>query len=195
MAQHPGSSGHTAPRLRSRGAVALFVLCAVLAIVLLGDAVIRAGLGQALLLAPWLLLVLWAVYAIGVASHIEVRPDGVLVQNALRRTFAPWARVERIVMRWQVEITLDDGTTVTCFGGPARMRPQRLGPGRTLEDAGGQADDTVAALRRAKADAASAGAALAGADAPVRRGWDVPAVVALLVIVVWTAAAVMIAYA
>lgn len=173
---------------RGRGGLALLVICSVLSVVLLADAAVRAGIGTALLLAPWLLLVLWAVYVIGVATHVGVRPDGLLVQNALRRTFASWRHVERVSMRWQVEIALDDGTVLTCLGGPVRTRPQRLGPGRTREDSGGEADDMVAAIRRAKAEAG------ASADAPIRRGWDLPAVLALLALAGWAAAAVLIAY-
>ncbi len=170
--------------------MALLVVCALLTLVLLVDATVRAGLGTALLLAPWLLLVLWAVHVIGVASRIRVQHDGVMVQNVLRRTFVPWARVERVGMRWQLEITLDDGTVLTCFGGPARTRPRRLGPGRTREDADGAAEDMVAAIRRAKAEAG----APAGPDAPVRRTWDVPAVLVLLALACWATAAVIIAY-
>lgn len=173
---------------RSRGGVVMLVICAVLAVVLLGDAVIRAGLGSAMLLAPWVLLVLWAVYVAGVASSIRPQPDGVLVQNLLRRTFAPWSRVTAITMRWQIEITLDDGRVLTCFGGPARSRPQRLGPGRVREDANGPADDLVATMRKAKA------AARGASDAPVRRGWDVPALTALAVLLAWAVAAILIAY-
>lgn len=172
-----------APRLRSRGTAFLLVLSTALVVVLLGDAVIRAGLRSALLLAPWMLLGLWAVYAAGVASSVRIERDGVRVQNLLRRTFAPWGRVKRIDMRWQVELALDDGSTLACFGGPARMRPQRLGPGRALEEVDAAAD-AVAALRRAR------NAAPADADAPIRRSWDWPALGALGVIAVWATIAV-----
>lgn len=168
--------------------MALLAVCAVVVVALFVDAVVRAGIGEALLLAPWMLLALWLIYAIGVASHVRGQADGVLVQNALRRTFAPWPRVRRIDMRWQVEIALDDGSILTCFGGPARMRPQRLGPGRTREDVGGEADDLVARLRRAKADAGPA----RGEAAPILRSWDLPALGALLAIAVWAAIAVLV---
>lgn len=174
---------------RNRGGVVMLVLTAILAIVLLGDALIRAGIGQTLLLAPWVLLVVWAVHVVGVASSIRLRDDGVFVQNLLRRTLVPWARVTQVAMRWQIEITMDDGRVLTCFGGPARSRPQRLGPGRTREDANGTADDLVAAMRKAK------GAAGAASDAPVRRSWDVRALIALFVLVVWAVVAIVIAYA
>ena len=67
-----------------------------------------SGLAPGLGPAPWPLLVLWGVYVVGVASRVRAHTDGVLVQNLLRTTFAPWARVRRIDMRWQIEIALDD---------------------------------------------------------------------------------------
>ncbi|MDT0156677.1 PH domain-containing protein [Microbacterium sp. ARD32] len=179
----------TATPFRNRGGVAMLVICAVLVAALLIDAAVRAGIGRALLLAPWPLLVLWVVHVVGVASRVRPSPDGLFVQNLLRTTRAPWARVEQIRMRWQIEATLDDGTVLTCFGGPARRRPQRLGPGRRLEDANGGADDAVAALRRAKSEA-DAGAA-ASAD-PIRRGWDLPALAVLAVLIIWAVVAVLV---
>ncbi|PKI92111.1 hypothetical protein CW368_04545 [Actinomycetales bacterium SN12] len=186
-AEHPETPVGAAS-LRNRGGVALLVICSILSAVLLIDAAVRGDVVTAVLLAPWPLLALWAVYVLGVASRVRATPDGVLVQNLLRTTFAPWARVQQIRMRWQIEITLDDGSLVTCFGGPATRRPQRLGPGRTKEDANGRADDAVAALRKAKASAAPVTPA-----PPVRRAWDIPAIVALLVIIAWAVAAVLIA--
>lgn len=173
--------------LRNRGGVALLVICAALSAVLLVDAAVRADIGTALLLAPWPLLVLWSIYVIGVASRVRPQRDGVFVQNLLRTIFVPWARVQQIRMRWQIEIALDDGSQITCFGGPATRRPQRLGPGRTKEDANERADDAVAALRKAKA-----GATPVTPVPPVRRGWDIPSLAALLVIVAWAVAAVLI---
>jgi hypothetical protein len=169
--------------------VALLVICSALSLVLLVDAAVRADVGTALLLAPWPLLVLWGVYVVGVASRVRAQRDGVFVQNLLRTTFAPWARVRRIDMRWQIEIALDDGSRLTCFGGPGRRRPQRLGPGRTKEDANGDADDAVAALRRAKANAERVSPVPS-----IRRGWDVPAIIALLVIVAWAVIAVLLTH-
>ncbi|MEV7631377.1 PH domain-containing protein [Microbacterium sp. NPDC089318] len=176
----------SAASLRNRGGVALLVLSAVLSLVLLIDAAVRAGIGSALLLAPWPLLVLWSVYVIGVASRVRPQHEGVFVQNLLRTTFAHWARVRRIDMRWQIEITLDDGTQLTCFGGPATRRPQRLGPGRTQEDGNARADDAVAALRRAKSNAVAVSPV-----PPIRRGWDIPAIAVLLVLIGWAVIAVL----
>ncbi|MFS2280164.1 PH domain-containing protein [Microbacterium sp. OR21] len=186
MSPEQSSASAGAASLRNRGGVALLVICAALALVLLVDAAVRADVGTALLLAPWPLLVLWGVYVVGVASRVRAQRDGVFVQNLLRTTFAPWPRVRRIDMRWQIEIAFDDGSQLACFGGPGRRRPQRLGPGRIKEDANGDADDAVAALRRAKASAERVSSV-----PPIRRGWDLPAIVALLVLVAWAVIAVL----
>ncbi|WP_336646034.1 PH domain-containing protein [Microbacterium sp. USHLN186] len=179
-------ASRTPAALRNLGGTVLLVICAVIAAVLVVDAALRAGVGEALLVAPWPLLVLWSVHVVGVASRVRLRPGGVFVQNLLRTTFAPWVRVRGIRMGWQLQISLDDGTRIDCLGGPARRRPQRLGPGRTKEDVSGDADDAVAALRKAQ-QAASTEAS----DGRIRRGWDLPAIGVLVVLVVWAGIAVL----
>ncbi len=194
MTSHRSTARPEESRLfRNRSGLVSLAVCAVLAVVLLTDAVVRAGVSAALLLAPWLLLVLWGVYMVTVASGVRPERGGVLVQNLLRRTFVPWRRVSRIGMRWQIEFLLDDGSVLTCFGGPVQSRPRRLGPGRTLEESTTAADDMVAALRRMKTDVETDPTA-AGADADVRRTWDKPAVLALLALLACAAAAIVVAY-
>ena len=57
------------PRVfRVTGAAWLLGLSAAIAIVLLIEAAVRSGVGEALLLTPWLLLVIWVVYVMGIAS-------------------------------------------------------------------------------------------------------------------------------
>lgn len=169
------------------GATVLLVAVAVLVIGLLVDAVVRAGIGSALLLAPWPLLVLWVVYVVGVASDIRADEEGVQVQNMLRRTWIPWSRVEQVGLRWQLEFTLDDGRVIACLGGPSRSRPRRLGPERTREKGNADTDDGIARLRKLRAQST------APADAVVVRSWDGPVLIALAVIVIWAVAAVLIA--
>lgn len=197
----------------------------VLAALLLGDAVVRGGWQQTLLLAPWVLLVLWLVYEVSVASGVRVSATGVRVQNMLRRTQFGWRRVRDIDLRWQLVFLLDDGVRLTCFGGPARARPAR---NRFADAADGRAGDVAAAVPagvrelteiRDRWQAAVAGpaagigrdagagpgagtgaaadtgatagvGAAAGVDAPIRRSWDAPALLALVAIVVWAAIAV-----
>ena len=173
------------PRVfRVTGAAWLLGITAVMAAVLLIEASVRSGIGEALLLAPWLLLVLWVIYVVGIASDVRADAGGVGVQNLLRRTWVPWSRVKRITMRWQIELTLDEGRIVRCFGGPARSRPRRLGPGRTREDADEGAHDGIAKLQRLRLEAD------VSPDAAVVRGWDWPANISFAVLAVWAAIAI-----
>ncbi|MFS0911466.1 PH domain-containing protein [Microbacterium sp. 179-I 3D2 NHS] len=152
------------------------VLCSLLALFLLGDAVVRAGWGQMLLLAPWVLLAMWIVYEVAFVSAVRVDDGGAIVQNMLRRTSFGWDRVRDIDLRWQLVFSLDDGTELTCYGGPGRARPVRRPAGD---------DDAAKALAglRDLADVRDRWQAASGAaDEPIVRGWDVPALLALGVI-------------
>ncbi|MGO2745777.1 PH domain-containing protein [Microbacterium sp.] len=177
------------PRIfRITGAAGLLVIAAIGSVALLIEAAVRSGIGNMLLLAPWPLLVLWAIYVVGIASDIRADHTGVQVQNLLRRISVPWSRVKRVGMRWQIELTLDDGTAVRCFGGPVRSKPRRLGPGRTKEDGNAEAGDGVAKLQRLRLDAQSA------PDAVVVRTWDWAATLVLAVLVVWAGVAILVTY-
>lgn len=179
------------PRIfRVTGAVVLLVLASIVAAVMLIDALVRSGIGNTLLLAPWLLLVLWLVYVVGAASDVRADERGVQVQNLLRRVRMPWERVKKIAVRWQLEFLLDDGSVVTSMGGPARSRPRRLGAERERESENAESSDGLAQLQKLRLEALES--ATSGSDAAVQRSWDVPALIALGVLVVWAAAAVLI---
>lgn len=161
-------------------AVGLGVL---LALFLLGDAVVRAGWGAMLLLAPWVLLVLWIVYVNSFASSVRIDDDGARVQNLLRRTEFGWSHVTDVDLRWQLTFGLDDGKTLSCFGGPAKAGPIRL-PSR--------GEDKVPPSERALAEIeARWQAASPAADAPIRRSWDWRSLAALAVIAAWAAIAII----
>lgn len=172
------------------GAAIFLVICGLLTVVLLVDAAVRSGVESALLLAPWPLLALWLVYVVGVASDIRANATGVRVQNLLRRTWASWSQITRITMRWQLEIKLDDGAVIRCFGGPMRSRPRRIGPERTREDSAAESADGIAMLHRLRAEAGSH--TTAQQDAAPQRTWDVPAFATLIALIVWALAAILI---
>lgn len=162
------------------------VLSALLALFLLGDAVVRGGWAQTLLLAPWVLLGLWLVYVISFVSHLRVDDDGVLVQNGLRRTTFGWSRVRDIDFRWQVVFSLDDGADLTSYGGPAHSRPMRS----RMRD---EAESKVPVGVRELADLRDRWQAADGASVdPIRRTWDGRALIALAVIVLWAASTIFI---
>ncbi|MDQ0647684.1 hypothetical protein QFZ53_001880 [Microbacterium natoriense] len=159
-----------------------------LALFLLGDAVVRAGWGRMLLLAPWILLAFWIVYENAYVSRVQIDDDGVTVQNLLRRTSFGWKRVRSIELRWQLVFVLDDGRKLSCYGGPAKAGPVRR-PGRdgdSREPAGIRALSEIEDRWEAAPDTA---------DAPIIRSWDLPALLALGAIVIWAIAAILIANA
>lgn len=169
----------------SSGPVVL-VVTGLLALFLLGDTVVRGSWLQMILVAPWVLLALWAVYELSFVSLVRVDGEGAVVQNMLRRTTFGWSRVRDIDFRWQLEFSLDDDTRVSAYGGPARSRPTRS---RVRDEDVAKAPAGVRDL----ADIRDRWQAADGsADAPIRREWDVRALIALAVLVVWAVAAVLI---
>lgn len=179
-----------APRSRTYRPVSgrvVLVLVAIVAVVVLVDALIRAGVVETLLIAPWVLLAVWIVYELSFVSSVRVDDRGARVQNLLRVTDFGWDRVRDIDMRWQLVFSLMDDTEVTCMGGPARSRPVRRPRGD--EDAGASVPRSIRVLDEIRARWQ---AAPDDADAPIRRGWDVPALVALALILVWAVSAIII---
>ncbi len=171
----------------------------VVALALLVDAAVRAGLGEMLLLAPWVLLVLWFVYVLVYAPHIRTDADGVRVHNLLRIVEFPWSAVRDIELRWQVRFRLSTGRDVASFGGPVAGRPARPG----LRLGGGERREPPALrdmeLLREQWISATEGEPVpeltvpgfAPAASVVRRGWDVPALIALAAIAVWAVGALI----
>ncbi|MBS1905650.1 MAG: PH domain-containing protein [Actinobacteria bacterium] len=176
---------------RAPTGIAVLVVCAVLAVFLLGDAVVRGSWAQMLLYAPWVLLVLWLIYVVSVVSMVRVDEDGATVQNFLRRTAFGWRRVAELDLRWQLDFTLDDARTLSCWGGPGRIQPPRLS--RRSGDV--KVPQSLQALTEVRTRWESAverpvGTAGEGSDAPIRRSWDWPAIGALVVILIWAAIAI-----
>ncbi|SFR66807.1 hypothetical protein SAMN04488591_2726 [Microbacterium azadirachtae] len=175
---------------RAPTGIAVLVVCAAIAVFLLGDAVIRGSWGLMLLLAPWVLLVLWLIYVISVVSMVHVDEEGARVQNFLRRTRFGWRRVTELDLRWQLDFTLDDGRSLACWGGPGRIQSPRMKRSGELTVPQSLQALTDVRTRWENAIERPAGAAGEGADAPIRRSWDWPSLGALAVIVVWAAIAI-----
>lgn len=171
---------------RSSSGTVVMVVSLALAVFLLGDAVVRGGWTQTLLLAPWVLLGLWIVYEISYVSMVRIRDDGAQVQNMLRRTDFGWHRVRDIDLEWQLKFSFDDDTELTCWDGPAHARPRRS----KMRDE----ETSVSTSLRSFTDIRDRWQAAAGhgASAPIRRSWDTSALLALGVIVLWAVVAVLI---
>ena len=71
------------------GTVALVVAGAT-TVFLLGDAVLRAGFGEMLRLAPGILLVDWIIFAALFTPLVRTDRRGITVVNPLRRAEVPW---------------------------------------------------------------------------------------------------------
>lgn len=175
---------------RATTGVAVLVVCAVLSVFLLGDAVVRGSWGLMLLFVPWVLLVLWLIYVVSVASMVHVDEEGASVQNFLRRTRFGWRRVTELDLRWQLDFTLDDGRKLACWGGPGRIQSPRMK--RSGEVTVPQSLQALTDVRARWENAVErpVGTTGEGVDAPIRRSWDWPAIGALVVIVVWAAIAI-----
>jgi hypothetical protein len=175
---------------RAPSAIVALIASAVVAVLLLGDAALRAGVAEALLLAPWVLLALWGVYVAVYVSHIRIDAEGVRVHNMLRITDVGWGCVDEIELRWQVIFDLVGGGVVKSYGGPVAGRPARPGmrPG-AAERRQAPAVRDLDLIREQWYQARDAGAAPTG----VRRSWDIPALIALAAIAVWAVSAVIIA--
>ncbi len=139
-----------------------------------------------LLIAPWVLLALWVVYELSYVSSVRVDPEGVVVQNMLRRTSFGWNNVRDIDLRWQLQFSLDDGRDLTCYGGPARARPPRPARGDAAEP---KAPPASAPSRKS----AISGRRRLSCPRSIRRTWDAPALIALAVIVLWAIGAIIVA--
>ena len=143
---------------------------------LLGDALLRAGLRETLLLAPWLLLLLWGVYVGVFTSHVTTDADGVTVQNFLRRTHLTWTAVTDIDLVYQLVIKSTEGRRISCYGGPVNGRPARAA--QRARD--GRGDASLQDLDRIRDDWETGRAA--GGPPVTTRSWDLPAIIAFLVL-------------
>ncbi|WOQ70286.1 PH domain-containing protein [Microbacterium limosum] len=177
---------------RTPSGVVAFVVAAAVAALLLGDAAVRAGVGEMLLLAPWILLLLWGAYVFVYAPRVRIDRDGIRLHNILRIIDVPWALVRGIDVRWQLELTLHDGRVLRAYGGPVAGRPGRP----ALRRSPGEAERVppavrdLALIREQWQDALEQGADSAAPE--IRRGWDVPGLVALAAILAWAVIALLI---
>ncbi|WP_105565418.1 PH domain-containing protein [Microbacterium halophytorum] len=122
----PASSG--APErvvFRSVAGLVWMWVAAGVCVLLLGDLLIRGSLEQAGMVTPWLLALVWFVYAFLYAPRIVASPDGVEVHNVLRTTTLSWGAIESITARWQIEFRMVPavgGKPLQAWGAPTQHR-------------------------------------------------------------------------
>lgn len=143
---------------------------------LLVDMAIRGGVWDAFLVAPWLIGVCWLVWIFQVSPRIVADDDGARVVNVLRVIELPWSTVEAVRLRYNMEFQLRTGAKVTAWGGSSRRLHKSL-KRRSAED---PAEQEAEALQRLHANSNDR-------SGRVHRTWDMPALIALAVIIVWIA--------
>lgn len=153
-----------------------FGLAVVVCGYLLVDMAIRASVWDAFLVTPWLAGICWLVWIFQVSPRIEADEDGARVVNVLRVIDMPWSTVESVRLKYNAEFVLKTGAKVTAWGGSSRRLHKSIRR-RAAED---PAEQEAEALQRLHANTTNR-------DGYVHRSWDIPAVVALAVIVVWIA--------
>lgn len=188
MATQPGRRVFRAP-----SGIVVMIASAIVALFLLGDAVLRAGVVTGLLLAPWVLLAVWCAYVFVYVSSVQTDATGIRLQNLLRIIEVPWRQITDIDLHWQLRVHLKDGGTVRSFGGPVAGRPGRPAL-RTDRESRPTTPPAVRDLELIR-EQWEAAIEFDGSDADraeVRRSWDLWPIVALAAIVVWAVIAVLI---
>ena len=109
--------------LRSGGSMVLGIVGAVLLLLL----AVVTGLSQPRLSA---LAVLGAVacHLLLIHPHVRIDERGVTVVNPLHRVLLPWARLDEVRSRWNLEVWSDDGRRVTAWGLNASVERPRASP-------------------------------------------------------------------
>lgn len=177
MSEAPSASERVV--FRSVGGPVWMTVTSIVCALLIGDMLIRGTLEQAVLVSPWLLLLLWFVYLFLFAPRIVATPDGVAVHNVLRVTQLSWGAIESITARWQIEFRMKEpfgDKPVQAWGAPTQ-RPSRSP--KKEHPSSGQIERLRAMLEEAPAQAATRA---------IR--WDVPGLVAGAVIVIWLLASI-----
>ncbi|MGR6741384.1 PH domain-containing protein [Microbacterium sp. F1-18] len=158
---------------------------------LLGDAFVRGGVVQGLLLAPWVLLAVWLIYTLLYAPYVATDERAIAIANPLRVTRVPWPAVSDIRLRWQVTVDTVDGRSIAAFGGPSPSRPARVGRGAwsSVREEAAKMPTAVREIEEIRA-AWDENASEAPAE-PITRSWNRAVLIPLAVIVVWAAIALV----
>lgn len=167
---------------RSSGATIWMWIASIVCALLAGDVLIRGSLGQAALVFPGLLALVWLVYLFLFAPCIVATPRGVRVHNVLRITDLSWGAIEQVQARWQIEFVLVPelgGKPLQAWGAPTQ-RPSRSAK---------RDHPSAAQLERLRVMRDEA-----EPQEPTRTlSWDMPGLIAGVVIVAWLVAAIGIA--
>ena len=154
----------TGVTLRAGSSAVAFAVVAAVAVLLVGDAVLRGSWPVVARSVGPAALVVWIAWLLLVRPSIRVRPDRAVVVNVGRITEVPWTRIADIRRRLQLVLDLDDGRSIQCWGSPFPRR-RLVGKGATTED-----DDPAGTVLRS---AWLSGSARSGAGAAIVRRFDI----------------------
>jgi hypothetical protein len=164
---------------RPASSLACFWGIAVIAVLLLGDALLsRDWAFLALAVAPTGLVVI-AAWILFYRPAIRFGAGGLTVHNPGTVIEIPWARLTSVGQRLQVILYLDDGRRISCWGSPNPVRPgfHRGSRGRIK---GYDGEGRISARITSARDAVGHGSS----DTVVRRRPDVVPLVILAVLIV-----------
>jgi energy-coupling factor transporter transmembrane protein EcfT len=156
---------------RATSTVVVFWVSVAFAALLVGDAVFRGAWSTVLAYLPPVLLVLWVLWLVLWRTSVRALPDRVIVTNLVRIHDVPWDRVAEVRQRGQVTLELDDSRQLLCWGGPFPAKP-----GIPRSSRRRPADSFAATLDHYRRSAPPS-------TEPVRRRWDVVAIVLGIVLV------------
>lgn len=173
---HPSAAGRT---IRGNAGLVWLVVTGAAVLGLLIDVLVRGGAVDLLLIAPWMLLPVWVVWAFLASPRLRADAEGVSIRNPLRTTSGPWSSVEDLAMRWQVEVRFVGGRTVQAWSVAAR----KANP-RNPEQPAERELEILRELREAAAPSALA-------PVPTVR-WNADILLVLAALIVWAAVAVVV---
>ena len=157
--------------VRDTGTSVAFWLVVAVGVVIVGDSVIRANLGQIAATASIVALVLWVVFMVLFHPHVRYDDARAVVTNIGRIHEIPWSRVVAVRQSLSLTFELDDGRRIRASGVTApRDRGLIMGTlTRGKLGAGSLEFHKYADALRLLQDGATA------ADSPVVSRWDVRA--------------------
>lgn len=123
--------------VRPTSSIVGFAAILVVAVVLVVDAAARGRWDVVVASLPASGLAVWAGAGIFALPCLRITDAGLEVVNILSTTAVPWSAVESVSTRYQVVVSLKDGSRVRSWGAPASARASR-GPDNRQVDAGGR---------------------------------------------------------
>lgn len=190
MLQYFSTAGSTvsAPEgttIRSTSGIVSSIAALIVGGFLIADLAIRGTWEQTLKYAPWVLLLVFAIYVLVGSSWIKPTASSLQARNMFRRHTIGWQDVTDISVHYQVVVKTKDGKSTVLIAGPAAGRPGRLagakGEGQRTPPILLVRDDLTSTWDLHRNTCTT----------PTTRSWDVPLVATAVVLIGLTIAAAL----